>query len=166
MVEKLTLEQFQQIRSQLSKLIQQYEDFYDTHKNDENYDDDLLEQRFTEQYLSIQNRLLNYDLSDIPFEAWQDFQIMSDETHAVDFSKTKANIDFDVVEYYGNGNFRGCNVRNLDKIQRWLNPNDFDEQTIQINSSLFLTDAFSSEFKDKYYTSSLTIGDLASLSST
>ena len=110
MVEKLTLEQFQQIRSQLSKLIQQYEDFYDTHKNDENYDDDLLEQRFTEQYLSIQNRLLNYDLSDIPFEAWQDFQIMSDETHAVDFSKTKANIDFDIVEYYGNGNFRGCNV--------------------------------------------------------
>lgn len=166
MIEKLTLEQFQQIKSQLSQLIQQYEDFYDTHKNDENYDDELLEQRFTEQYLSIQNRLLNYDLSDIPFEAWQDFQIMSDETHAVDFSKTKANIDFDVVEYYGNGNFRGCNVRNLDKIQRWLNPNDFDEQTIQMNSSLFLTDAFSSEFKDKYYTSSLTIGDLASLSST
>lgn len=165
MIEKLTLEQFQQIKSQLSQLIQQYDDYYDTHKNDDNYDDELLEQRLAEQYLSIQNRLLNYDLSDIPFEAWQDFQIMSDETHVVDFSKTKANIDFGVVEYYGNGNFRGCNVRNLDKIQRWLNPNDFDEQTIQKNSSLFLTDVFSNEFKDKYYTNSLTIGDLANLSS-
>lgn len=164
MVEKLTLEQFQQIRSQLSKLIQQYEAIYDTHKNDENYDDDLLEQRFIEQYLPIQNNLLNYDLSDIPFEAWQDFQIISDETHAVDFSKTKANIDFGLVEYYGNGNFRGCNVRNLDKIQRWLNPNDFDEQTIQMNSTLFLTDSFSNEFKDKYYNNSLTISDLTNLS--
>lgn len=165
MIEKLTLEQFQQIKSQLEQLVKQYENFYDAHKNDENYDEELLEQRFTEQYLEVQNRLLNYDLSDIPFEAWQDFQIMSDESHAVDFSKTRANIDFGLVEYYGNGNFRGCNVRNLDKIQRWLNPNDFDEQTIQMNSSLFLTDVFSSEFRDKYYSSSLTIDDLASLSS-
>ena len=34
-----------------------------------------------------------------------------------------------------------------------------------MNSSLFLTDVFSSEFRDKYYSSSLTIDDLASLSS-
>lgn len=165
MIEKMSLEQFQQIKSQLSQLIKQSDDFYDAHKNDENFDYELFEERFTEPYLSIQNRLLNYDLSDIPFEAWQDFQIMSDETHAVDFSKTRANIDFDIVEYYGNGNFKGCNVRNLDKIQRWLNPNEFDEQTIQMNFQLFLSDTFSSEFKEKYYSSSLTISDLASLSS-
>lgn len=87
MIEKMSLEQFQQIKSQLSQLIKQSDDFYDAHKNDENFDYELFEERFTEPYLSIQNRLLNYDLSDIPFEAWQDFQIMSDETHAVDFLK-------------------------------------------------------------------------------
>ena len=53
MIEKLTLEQFQQIKSQLSQLIQQYDDYYDTHKNDDNYDDELLEQRLAEQYLSL-----------------------------------------------------------------------------------------------------------------
>ena len=156
MIEKMSLEQFQQIKSQLSQLIKQYED---------SYSDELLEQRFIEQYLSIQNHLLNYDLSGIPFEAWQDFQILSDETHMVDFSKTRANIDFDVVEYYGNGNFKGCNVRNLDKIGIFLDPNEFDEQTIQMNSQLFLSDAFSSEFKEKYYNSLLKFSDLTSLSS-
>ena len=164
MIEKLSLEQFQQIKDQLKQLVKQYEDYYEAHKNDENYDDKSYVQSFADQYLEIQNRLLNYDLSDIPFEAWQDFQIISDEDHAVDFSKTRANIDFGIVEYYGNGNFKGCNVRNLDKIQGWLNPNDFDEKTIQMNSSLFLTDAFSNEFKDKYYNSSLTISDLSNLS--
>ena len=29
MIEKLTLEQFQQIKSQLEQLVKQYEDFYD-----------------------------------------------------------------------------------------------------------------------------------------
>jgi len=165
MIEKMSLEQFQQIRNQLTQLIKDFEDYYETHKTDENYDDSVVEQRLVDQYLEIQNRLLEYDLSDIPFEEWKDMAIMSDETHAVDFSKTRANIDFGLVVYNGNGNFRGCNVRNLDKIQRWLNPDDFDEQTIQINSSLFLTNNFSSEFRDKYYSGSLTIGDLASLSS-
>ena len=165
MIEKMSLEQFKQIKNQLAQIVKEFQDNYEAHKNDENYDYDKEEQRVVNQYLKIQNRLSQYDLSDIPFEAWQDFQIMSDETHAVDFSKTRANIDFDIVEYYGNGNFKGCNVRNLDKIQRWLNPNEFDEQTIQMNFQLFLSDTFSSEFKEKYYSSSLTISDLASLSS-
>ena len=44
MIEKMSLEQFQQIKSQLSQLIQQYDDYYEAHENDENYDDELLEQ--------------------------------------------------------------------------------------------------------------------------
>ncbi len=165
MIEKMSLEQFLQIKSQLSQLFQQYVNFYDIHQNDENYSDDLLVQRLIEQYLPIQNRLLNYDLSDIPFEAWQGLEIMDDGIHAVDFSKTRANIDFALVEYNGTGNFKGCNIRNLYKIQRLLNHNEFDEQTIQMNKHLFLSDAFSSEFKEKYYRRSLKISDLASLSS-
>ena len=165
MIEKMSLEQFQQIRNQLTQLVKEYEDNYEAHKNDENYDDSIEEQRLVDQYLEIQNRLLQYDLSDIPFEAWQGMAIMSDETHAVDFSKTRANIDFDLVEYWGNGNFRGCNVRNLEKLRRSLNPKDFDEETIRANSSLFLSDSFSEEFKNKYYNGSVSISDLATLSS-
>ena len=160
MNEKMSLEQFQQIRDQLTQLYKQIEDNYEAHENDKNYDMDLS----IKEYLKLQSSLLNHDLSDIPFEAWKNFIIASDETHAVDFSKTKANIDFNIVEYYGNGNFKGCNVRNLDKIYS-LSPNDFDEQTIQMNSKLFLNDAFSNEFKEKYYKHTLSIADLASLSS-
>ena len=161
MNEKMSLEQFQQIRDQLTQLFKQINDNYEAHENDKNYDMDLS----IKEYLTLQSSLLNHDLSDIPFEAWKDFIIASDETHAVDFSKTKANIDFNIVEYNGNGNFKGCNIRNLDKIQRYLNPNGFDEQTIQMNSQLFLSDTFSNEFKEKYYNCLLKISDLASLSS-
>ena len=78
MIEKMSLEQFQKIRNQLTQLIKEYEDYYEAHKNDENYDDSVVEKRLVEQYLEIQNRLLEYDLSDIPFEAWQGMAITSD----------------------------------------------------------------------------------------
>lgn len=165
MIEKMNLEQFQQIRNQLTQLVKEYEYNYEIHKNDDNYDNSVEEQRLIDQYLEIQNRLLQYDLSDIPFEAWEGMAIISDETHAVDFSKTRANIDFDLVEYWGNGNFRGCKVRNLEKLRKSLNPKEFDEETIRANSSLFLSDAFSEEFKEKYYSESVSISDLATLSS-
>ena len=161
----MTLEQFREIKRKLASIIKQNVDLYEQHKNDENYNYDEDKKRLEEQYLEIQNRLLSYDLSDIPFAEWMNMKIISDENHIADFSKTKANIDFDVVEYYGNGNFKGCNVRNLDKIQSFLNLNEFDEQTIQMNSQLFLSDAFGNEFKEKYYNNLLKISDLASLSS-
>lgn len=107
---------------------------------------------------------MSYDLSDIPFEEWQGFQIKSNKIHVADFSKTSANIDFGIVDYFGNGSFKGCNVRNLNKIKGQLNPNDFDKQTIQNNSFLFLTDIFDNEFKEKYYRGTLTIDDLINLS--
>ncbi len=164
MIEKLSLEQFEQIKNQLADLIKEYEEYIEIHKNDENYNENEVEEKFTERYLSIQNYLLSYDLSNIPFEAWKDFIIFSDEEHIVDFSKTRANIDFALIEYYGNGNFRGCNVRNLETLGRSLNYKDYDEETIKANPSLFLSDIFSEEFKEKYYGGILTIKDLTSLS--
>lgn len=164
MIEKLTLEQFQQIKSQLSQLIQQYDDYYDTHKNDDNYDDELLEQRFAEQYLSIQNRLLNYDLSDIPYSEWSDMAIFSDESHEADFSKTNANIDFKLVKYAGtNANFRGCNIRNLNSISSSYSPEQFDENTIKDNPNEFLSFSFNANFKSNYYTINLKLIDFIGL---
>ena len=160
---KLTLEEFNEYKNKLTTIKTEAETMYEQIKDNEDFDEEKYEKEAFEKYFSIQSELLSYDLSSIPFEAWQGFEIFSDETHAVDFSKTKANIDFGLVEYYGNGNFRGCNVKNLDEIRELLNPSAFDEQTIQTNSALFLTDSFSSEFKDKYYNHSLTISDLANL---
>ena len=165
MREKLSLEQFHQIKSQLQKLVQDYSEEREAHKNDENYNADIEEQKVIDEYLKIQDRLLQYDLSDIPFEAWEDMLIVSNDTHIADFSKTRANIDFNLVQYYGDGNFRGCNVRNLEKVKSHLHYKDFDEETIKANPSLFLSDSFSDEFKEKYYEKSINIRDLVVLSS-
>ena len=160
----MSLEQFEQIKNQLADLIKQWDEDAELHKNDENYNENEIDEKYIERYLSIQNYLLSYDLSDIPFEAWEDFVILSDENHNTDFSKTRANIDFDLIDFGSYGNFRGCNVRNLATLGRTLNTNYFDEEIIKANPSLFLSDIFSEEFKGKYYDRILTIKDLASLS--
>ena len=164
MIEKMNLEQFQMFKDQLAKLIQEVDNNYEAHKDDENYDSKEFEEMVYGHYLEIQNQLLEYDLSDIPFEAWEGITILSDETHPVDFSKTKANIDFSLIEYWGNGNFKGCNVRNIDKLKRYIDADSFDEETIKANPSLFLSNIFSDDFKEKYYRGILSISDLANLS--
>ena len=115
--------------------------------------------------MNLQNELLNYDLSDIPFNEWHSYTFISDKNHEVDFSNTKANIDFEIVNYYGNIKFKGCNVINLDMINiEFLNSKNFDDDTIKRNNSIFLTDIFSDEFREKYYNRSLTLSDFYGLS--
>ena len=164
MNEKITLEQFKNIKEEVTRLLMQFQDYLDDHENDKNFNFDLSEKKFIEQAFLVESSLFNCDLSDIPFEAWQDFYIISDENHVADFSKTRANIDFNMVTYPGYVNFKGCNVRNLEMVGRTLKPKDFDEETIRDNSSLFLSDSFSEEFKDKYYSNiQLKISDLVDL---
>lgn len=164
MKEKITLEQFINIKEKVTQLLMQFQDYFEEHENDKNFDFDLSEKKFIEQAFLVESSLFNCDLSDIPFEAWQDFYIISDENHVVDFSKTRANIDFNMVRYTDNVNFKGCNIRNLEVVGITLNPKYFDEKTIRANSSLFLSDSFSEEFKDKCYSNiQLKISDLVDL---
>ena len=143
MIEKMSLEQFKQIKNQLAQIVKEFQDNYEAHENDENYDYDKEEQRAVNQYLKIQNRLSQYDLSDIPYSEWSDMAIFSDESHEADFSKTNANIDFKLVKYAGtNANFRGCNIRNLDSISYSYSPEQFDENTIKDNPNEFLSFSF------------------------
>ncbi len=165
MREKLTIEQFEQIKEQINSIIKQLEDYSEKHDKDDDFNEEEVSKNFLNQLLPIQNRLLSYDLSDIPFENWKGIELFSDETHAIDFSNTHANIDFAIFDYWGNGNFKGCNVRNLIKIRRRLNPSEFDEQTIKANQDIFLSDSFNNEFKDKFYQGKITIPDLATLPS-
>lgn len=161
---KITLEQFINIKEKIAQLLTQFQDYLDDHENDKDFNFDLSEKKFIEQAFLIESSLFNCDLSDIPFEAWQDFYIISDENHVADFSKTRANIDFNMVIYTNHVNFKGCNIRNLEMVERTLKPKYFDEETIRANSSLFLSDSFSEEFKDKYYSNiQLKISDLVDL---
>ena len=145
-MEKLSLEKFREVREELDTV----------------YEDQM------ERYWNLQNKLLSYDLSDIPFKEWDDYIIYSDENHIVDFSKTRANIDFNLVnlDYYTTpGNFKGCNVRNIFVDSILLDPNSYDDYIINGNSSLFLSDRFTNVFKEKYYSKKLKMDDLIGLSS-
>lgn len=151
-MEKISLNEFLKIKNRLLSLETKIE------KKEE----DL--KTLEDQYFKLQQHILSYDLSDIPFEAWEGIQILSYADHWMDFSKTKANIDFSILGYLGFCNFKGCNVKNIENLQMFLKPDFFDEETIKKNEHLFLSDIFSKEFKEKFYQHQLTMDDLTSLS--
>ena len=164
MIEKMTLEQFREIKRQLSSIIKQGDDLYVQHKNDENYNYDADEKKLEEQYLEIQNRLLSYDLSDIPYAEWMNMEIISDESHIVDFSKTKANIDFSMLDYSPYANYKSCKIQNIGGTKRILDSEHFDSDVIRNNPSLFLSESFPISIKQKFYDMKLNMEDLFSLS--
>lgn len=164
MIEKMTLEQFREIKRQLAAIIKQSEDLYEQHKNDENYNHDADEKKLEEQYLEVQNRLLSFDLSNIPYDKWMNMEIISDENHIADFSKTNANINFSMLEYSPYANYKSCKIQNIAGRKRILNSEHFDSDVIKNNPSLFLSDSFPSSIKQKFYDMKLNMEDLFSLS--
>ena len=164
MNEKINLNIFNEYKQKMIDLMAKAGKYLEQHEKDDNLDSQKFEQEMIKQYLELQEKLLSYDLSDIPFESWQDLQIFSEGDYEPDFSKSKANIDFNIIDFWGKGNFKNCSIRNLDKIGRMLSEDFFDEATIQANSELFLSSNFDSEFKNKYYNCTLKIEDLTNLS--
>ncbi len=154
----ITIEEFRQYYNQLKQIMALAQYDYDYHSNEDNY-----HSYYVDAAIELQDLLLSCDLSNIPFEEWTDFTILSDKDHYVDFSKTKANIDFSIIHYYGNANFVGCNVRHLDDIKKILRRQDFDQKTIQENPYLFLSESFSDEFQKKYNLDQISMEDLDSI---
>lgn len=118
MNEKMNLNMFNEYKQKMMDLLSKAEEYLEQHEKDENFDSQKFEQEMTKQYLELQEKLLSYDLSDIPFESWQDLQIFSEGDYEPDFSKSKANIDFNIIDFWGKGNFKNCSIRNLDKFGR------------------------------------------------
>lgn len=158
-MEKLSLEKFLEIKKRLLDAVEELSNEYADVENEEE-----LYKSIRERYLPIQAELYDYDLSDIPFEAWEDIAIVGLESDIADFSKTKANIDFNLVGCDGYTNFKGCNLRNIDQLFGNHYPKMFDEEVVKSSNSYFLSDIFSDEFKDKYYNGLLDIADLSALS--
>lgn len=163
MNKKMSLNMFNEYKEKMMNLISKTEEYIEQHENDDNFDGQKLEQEMTKQYLALQEELLSYDLSDIPFESWQDLQIFSENDYEPDFSKSKANIDFNILDFFGKGNFKNCTIRNLDKFGEMINEESFDEATIKANPELFLSSNFAPDFKEKYYSCKLEMDDLKDL---
>lgn len=164
MTERLTIEKFKEIKSQLALIIKQAEESYEANKDKEGYNPDEDIQRYYNQYIELQSQLLSYDLSDIPFDEWRDIELDADEKNILDFSKTNANIDISIVGYSEYVNYKSCNIRNMKSINRIINSDGFDDVVVQNNPNLFISNSFGSEIKQKIYDGKLTIEDLFSLS--
>ena len=143
---KITLEKFRQYKEKIMETEYSY---------DEN-------EAFLRCF-NLQKEILKYDLSDIPFEEWEGMTIYADNENRAFFSGTNANIDFNLVEYFGNAEFHGCNIKNLEKIDNYINSNDFDDYIIKKNKNLFLVGNFDDSFKEKFYSFLLTIDDILNL---
>ena len=183
---KLTLEQFLEIRKQLTDLEKEknqeesvYEEqikeiknkykwhpYYDMESELEPIKKmiDKIEENYYYKTISIQSVLLNYDLSDIPFGAWKNFIFYGDDNHFIDFSNTNANLDFSIITVCNckDYNFKNCNVKNIEEIYG-LTANSFDEKVINSNPDLFLS-GFSEDFRKKYFDLNVTLDDLSKLS--
>lgn len=167
MLEKLNLEEFRKYKEEQQQLVGRLDEEEKALIENGNYNEEDFLKKGLEQLSELQSRLLSYDLSDISFEEWKDIVLVSSDKYPADFSKTKANLDFEISDIPITGkeiyNFRGCNVKNIESLESYSDT-FFDEKTIEENSSLFLSDKFSQDIKDKYYSYNLSIEDISNLS--
>lgn len=167
MLEKLNLEEFRKYKEEQQQLLGRFNEGEEILKDSNNYNAEEFEKREIDELAKLQSKLLSYDLSDIPFEEWEDVILVSSDKYPADFSKTKANLDFEITDIPITGkeiyNFKGCNVKNIESLESYSDI-FFDEKTEKENSSLFLSDKFSQDIKDKYYSYNLSIKDISNLS--
>lgn len=153
---RITIIEFRKIREQMNNVASEIRGLED--------DESDKEIELFSKYLELQNKLLSYNLSDIPFEEWKGYIIFSTDDIKADFSKTQANLDFGIIECYGNLDLRGCRVRGLENIDsRSFSTNTYDDRIIADNPNVFLSDSFSKEFREKFYNCTLLIEDIALL---
>ena len=167
MREKLSIEEFRKYKEEQQQLLVRLGEEEEVLIENGNYNEEDFLKKGLEELSELQSRLLYYDLSDISFEKWKDITLVSSDKYPADFYKTKANLDFEILDIPITGkeiyNFKGCNVKNIESLESYSDT-FFDEKTIEENSSLFLSDKFSQDIKDKYYSYNLSIKDISNLS--
>ena len=77
MREQLSLEQFEVKKNIMQQLDEEQFNYFWEHFDDDDFDREEHSRQSDEQYIILQNDLLSYDLSAIPFEAWENLKIIS-----------------------------------------------------------------------------------------
>ena len=162
---KITLEQFNEYKAKCRAILSELDETVEKNKDNPNFNKKEFEAQLIQRYLAIQSELLKFDLSTIPYTAWEDFLILTDKDYPVDLSNTHANIDFLIFDYDDGINFKGCKIKNLNSLNRMLKSSDFDQKVIDENKEMFLSDLFSQEFQQRLFDKKMTIPDLFSLNS-
>lgn len=154
-MEKLDLESFRSLKQEIIEISKiDNEESSKIDKKDE--------EKLIERYKEIIKELSNHDLSDIPFEEWEGMMLVAvaDLDINIDFSKTKANLDFSKILFARNDgkiNFKGCNIVNFDFEKLEYSHEMFDEKFIEQNKEYFLDEDAPKKLKEKYYNKEMTL---------
>ena len=143
---KISIEEFNIIKDKITAMSQNYVNHDEVERT---------------EYERLIKKFLSFNLSNIPFESYTGMVIYTKDNKYLDFSKTHANIDFEIVTFSPDWNYKGCNVKNISVFDKDnINAKYFDKKTIKKNQELFLSNRFSRTFKDKFYNNRLSIRDL------
>ena len=149
-MEKLDIQSFRNLRQEFIEYMDKY---HEAEERDEDISQEEEEQFFV-RYREIIKILSEHDLSDIDFEEWRGMLLYVDEENPLDFSKTKANIDFSIIEYNSYKtfpNFKSCQIKNFDFAKNDYSPEMFDEEFKKENEGRFLSEDISAEVADRFY---------------
>lgn len=160
---KLSINEFRNYKDKLQSIAAAFKDDYELIHCNYKYNMTLEKVRKAAEYFKIEKELFSYDLSNIPFEEWQDLLIIAFLNAELDLSISRANIDFDFVSVYGHCNFKGCNLKNIDHVSDRVNPNYIDEYVFLAYKDLFLSDDFPEWFQEKWYYAKINIEDISKL---
>lgn len=92
-MEKLDLQIFRELRQEIIDYMNKYREAEERGEY-LSYEE---EEQFLARYKEIIEILSEHDLSDIDFEEWRGMLLFADEDNPLDFSRTKANIDFSII---------------------------------------------------------------------
>ena len=166
-MEKLSLQEFRKLKKETIDMIIKFKELDDIEKDFPEEEMKKIENRYNE----IFDTLSNHDLSDIDFEEWRDMFI---GYSSLDFSKTKANLDFSIIDYdiykvylnimYDNyeyyPNFKNCKIKNFDFENYNYFPEMFDEEFIKENQEWFLSEDVPEDIREKYYIRTLKVQEI------
>lgn len=159
-MEKLDLQIFRELRQEIIDYMNKYREAEERGEY-LSYEE---EEQFLARYKEIIEILSEHDLSDIDFEEWRGMLLFADEDNPLDFSRTKANIDFSIIGEYDAyktfPNFKSCQIKNFDFEKYDYSPEMFDEEFRKENEGRFLSENIPEEVSDRFYKGELTLTDI------
>lgn len=158
-MEKLDLQIFRELKQEIIDMITRLQEAGERGK-------DIPEEEIQKQldrYKEIIDTLSQYDLSDIDFEEWRGMYLLEQDDIHIDFSKTKANLDFSIIEYASwkvTPNLKSCQIKNFDFERYEYSPDMFDEEFRKENEGRFLSTDIPEDVAERFFEGKITLTDI------
>lgn len=158
-MEKLDLQIFRELKQEIVDMITRLQEA------DERGEDIPEEevQKQLDRYKEIIDTLSQYDLSDIDFEEWRGMYLLVQDDIPIDFSKTKANLDFSIIGYESwkaTPNLKSCQIKNFDFERYEYSPDMFDEEFRKENEGRFLSPDIPEDVAERFFEGKITLTDI------